>query len=179
MIRVPHLDRVGVELLESFRFGLGSHPLQLLDTRVESRLQVNHQRLNFRLRFRPEIFRRVKFADAEAQSTEFSQTAARQEISTAHRQYTSLPAHLLLFLAGKHLVVHLEISVGERPRKVRRGVIGDMHGMPGLQRLYRRSRPDCRKRRKCGLFADDHALQLRKTRIFKETGPSEPRREFR
>src|SRR5580658_10572737 len=98
MIGVPHLDRVGVELFESLRFGLWSHPLQLLQARVVSRLQVNHQRLNLRLRFRAEILRGVKLADSEAQSSEFSQTAARQEIAAAHRRYTSLPAHLLLFL---------------------------------------------------------------------------------
>src|SRR5215469_150183 len=132
MIGVPHFDRVGVELSESLRFGLWSHPLQLLQTRVVSRLQVNDERLNLRLRLRPEIFRRVKLADAEAQSTEFTQAVAHQEIAAAHRVYTSLPTHLLLFLAGEHLVVHLEMSVGKRLRKIRRGVVGEMHGMRGL-----------------------------------------------
>ncbi len=100
MIRISHLDGVGVEFLERLLFRLRAHPIELLDSRVISVLQISHERLDLRLRLRGKVLRAVELADAEAHRAEGSKTIADAEVAAAHRGNGALPANLLFLLAG-------------------------------------------------------------------------------
>ena len=85
MIRITDLDLVGIEFLERLFLGLLAHPIEFLDPRVISILQVSDERLDLRLRLGRKIFRGVKLADPETHRAESSKAIAGAEVAAAHR----------------------------------------------------------------------------------------------
>ncbi len=150
LVRIADLDRHGLQLGLGLRLGLRAHPVERLDALAERGAKVLDQVTDLGLGLGREVAGDIGAAQGLAHHRVVERDAA-------------LPARALRRLAGQHRAAEGEMRLLEPVVQIRRRLVDQVEGSPGLEHIERRRPVDGGHLRQGGLFADHdagHPLQL-------------------